>query len=78
MLKSEKKLKCLCYYFSNGIANLLFFEIRDQGVINGLDLVLILKSETKVRLICTGPKIFFSYLERKSFAALRFAHNEIL
>ncbi len=49
ILKKTCKKKCPCYYFSNGIANLcFFFEIRDQGVINGLNKALILKSETKM------------------------------
>jgi hypothetical protein len=56
---------------------MFIFEIRDQGIVNGLDMVLILKSETKVgrRRICTGRKNFFSVLKEKSLAALRFAHN---
>ncbi len=48
MLKNEIKRKCPCYYFSNGIAKVRFFLIRDQGVLNGLDIVLIVKSQTKV------------------------------
>jgi hypothetical protein len=79
--KKWKKLKYLCYYFSNGIAKLnFFFEIRDQRVVNGLDMVLILKSETKVGGVCTGQKKFFFFLvlKEKSFAALRYAHKDII
>ncbi len=46
-LKSEKNRKCQCYYLSKGIAKVhFFFEIRDQEVVNSLDMVLIRKSET--------------------------------
>jgi hypothetical protein len=60
-------------------------EIRDKVYVSGLSIVLILKSETKVGVGLVGvkkfffrilsEKIFFPYIERKSFAALRFAHN---
>jgi hypothetical protein len=55
-----------------------FFEISDQGVVNSLDMVLILKSETKVGRVNfqLRRKNFFSVLKEKSFAALRFAHNK--
>jgi hypothetical protein len=65
-LKSEKNRKCLCYYLSNGILNVRFFkEIRDQGIVNGLYMVLILKSETKVGGGSGGTENFFSVLTEK-------------
>jgi hypothetical protein len=47
-LKNEKNTKFPCYYFSNGVAKVIFLEIRDQEDVNSLGMVLIRKSETKV------------------------------
>jgi hypothetical protein len=54
----------------------VFFEILDQGVINSLDMVLILKYEIKVGGggSSASEKFFFRYWQ-KSFAALRFAYK---
>jgi hypothetical protein len=54
----------------------VFFDILDQGVVNSIDMVLILKSEKKVGGLHRTENFFFG-IDRKSFAALRFAHKGI-
>jgi hypothetical protein len=47
-LKIGKNSKFPCYYFSNGITKVRFsLEMRDHGVSNSLDMILIRKPETR-------------------------------
>jgi hypothetical protein len=64
-LKSVKFLKFTCYYISKYIAKVPFFEIRDQGFLNNLYIVLI-----RIYEICDSD-ILSRFFNRK--ASLHFA-----